>query len=135
MRNQGIHPYYAVKCDDARTSILWADHGMGIALVPSSIAKEYAQQQIRTIDYSQWQSKIQLVWRKNYRIKTSYSTFYRYFHKSFGLIYPCEKNCYATLFATSRRNLIYVTGLFSTISQENKVHKSVIIYVSEYIKE
>ncbi|MCC4371654.1 LysR family transcriptional regulator [Limosilactobacillus reuteri] len=66
---QGIHPYYAVKCDDARTSILWADRGMGIALVPSSIAKEYTQQQIKTIDYSQWQSKIQLVWRKNYRIK------------------------------------------------------------------
>ena len=42
---------------------------MGIALVPSSIAKEYTQQQIKTIDYSQWQSKIQLVWRKNYRIK------------------------------------------------------------------
>ena len=66
---QGIYPYYAVKCDDARTSILWADRGMGIALVPYSIAKEYTQQQIKILDYSRWQTKIQLVWRKNYHIK------------------------------------------------------------------
>ena len=67
--HSGIKPYYAVKCDDARTAILWADRGMGIALVPLSIAKQYTQQQINIINYAQWESKIQLVWRKGYRIK------------------------------------------------------------------
>lgn len=60
----GISPFYAVKCDDARTAVLWADLGMGIALVPKSIAELYANHSLRVIDHPRWATKVQLVWQK-----------------------------------------------------------------------
>lgn len=71
----GVIPYYAAKCDDARTAILWADRGMGIALVPQSIAKQYAQSQVTNIDYQNWRSKIQLVWPTTAHLKPVTQTF------------------------------------------------------------
>ena len=61
----GIVPFYAVRCDDARTAILWADRGMGVALVPESIAEEYAHSTVTPIDYPAWNTHVQLVWRKD----------------------------------------------------------------------
>lgn len=58
---QGISPIYSVKCDDARTAVTWANAGMGIAIVPQSIAISYAKQPVTTIDYANWNSDIQLV--------------------------------------------------------------------------
>ncbi len=60
----GIVPFYAVRCDDARTAILWADRGMGVALVPESIAGEYAHSTVVPIDYPAWNTHVQLVWKK-----------------------------------------------------------------------
>ncbi|MGN1279644.1 MAG: LysR family transcriptional regulator substrate-binding protein, partial [Limosilactobacillus sp.] len=60
----GIAPFYAVRCDDARTAIRWADRGMGVALVPESIAGEYAHQTVVPIDYPAWNTHVQLVWKK-----------------------------------------------------------------------
>lgn len=60
----GITPFYAVRCDDARTAILWADRGMGMALVPESIADEYAHKTVVPIDYPAWQTHVQLVWKR-----------------------------------------------------------------------
>lgn len=60
----GLHPFYAVKCDDARTAILWAEQGMGVALVPRSIAVHYAKQQVVTINCPAWQTDILVVWKK-----------------------------------------------------------------------
>lgn len=65
----GLHPFYAVKCDDARTAILWAEQGMGVALVPRSIATHYTQHQIVTIDCPSWQTDILAVWKKDRQIK------------------------------------------------------------------
>lgn len=65
----GLHPFYAVKCDDARTAILWAEEGMGVALVPRSIAVHYTQHQIVTIDCPSWQTDILTVWKKDRQIK------------------------------------------------------------------
>lgn len=62
--HQGIKPFYAVKCDDSRTAILWAEQGMGLALVPESIANLYAKNQFITVDHVSWQTHLQLVWRK-----------------------------------------------------------------------
>lgn len=62
--HQGIKPFYAVKCDDSRTAILWAQRGMGLALVPASIAHLYAQRECVPIDHASWQTHLQLVWRK-----------------------------------------------------------------------
>lgn len=63
--HQGIVPFYAVKCDDARTAILWADQGMGIALVPESIARAYAKNKFAVIDHSSWITHLKLIWRKD----------------------------------------------------------------------
>lgn len=63
--HQGIAPFYAVKCDDARTAILWADQGMGIALVPESIARAYAKNKFAVIDHSSWITHLELIWRKD----------------------------------------------------------------------
>lgn len=63
--HQGITPFYAVKCDDARTAILWADRGMGVALVPESIARAYAKNKFVVIDHSSWITHLELVWRKD----------------------------------------------------------------------
>lgn len=63
--HQGITPFYAVKCDDARTAILWADQGMGVALVPESIARAYAKNEFVVVDHSSWITHLELVWRKD----------------------------------------------------------------------
>ncbi len=60
----GVRPFYAVKCDDSRTAILWAQRGMGLALVPESIAHLYAPKQFVPIKHASWQTHLQLVWRK-----------------------------------------------------------------------
>lgn len=62
---QGVTPFYSVKCDDARTAIAWANGGMGVAVVPQLVAKTYARQPMTVIDYAGWDSRIQVVWRRN----------------------------------------------------------------------
>lgn len=65
----GVAPFYSVKCDDARTALMWANNGMGIAIVPHLIAKSYAQLPITPIDYQAWNSSIQVVWQKGAKLK------------------------------------------------------------------
>lgn len=62
--HQGLKPYYAVKCDDSRTAILWAQQEMGAALVPESIANLYAPKQFVLVKHASWETHLQLVWLK-----------------------------------------------------------------------
>lgn len=62
--HQRLKPYYAVKCDDARTAILWAKNEMGIALVPESIANLYAEDICIPVQYASWHTHLQLIWPK-----------------------------------------------------------------------
>lgn len=62
--HRGITPFYAVKCDDSRTAILWAKRGMGVALVPEKIAELYAKDNYIPVKHVNWETKLQLVWRK-----------------------------------------------------------------------
>ena len=62
--HRGLRPFYAVKCDDSRTAILWAQKGMGVALVPESIANLYAQNCQLPVKHVNWQTHLELVWRK-----------------------------------------------------------------------
>jgi DNA-binding transcriptional LysR family regulator len=62
---KGLKPNFVIKCDDSRTAIRWSDSGLGIALVPDSIAAAYAKGQIYSIDLDQWRTRLQLVWRKD----------------------------------------------------------------------
>lgn len=64
-RHQGIRPFYSVTCDDARTAIHWADEGLGIALVPESIALTYAKGKIIPVKHANWTTHLNLVWRKD----------------------------------------------------------------------
>ncbi|WP_283587349.1 LysR family transcriptional regulator [Limosilactobacillus viscerum] len=65
----GVEPFYSVKCDDARTALMWANNGMGIAIVPRLIAKSYARLPITPINYQAWNSSIQVVWQKGAKLK------------------------------------------------------------------
>lgn len=67
-RHQGIRPFYAVTCDDARTAIHWADEGLGIALVPQSIAQTYAKSSIVSIKHAHWVTHLNIVWRKDRQV-------------------------------------------------------------------
>lgn len=63
--HHGMRPFYAVKCDDARTAIHWADEGMGVAIVPKRVASLYSRQSVRIINYPAWQTKLVLAWPRN----------------------------------------------------------------------
>lgn len=65
---QGVTPHYCVKCDDARTAIMWANQGMGIAVVPQLIAQTYAEQPLTMVDYPAWNSQIEVVWQSGARL-------------------------------------------------------------------
>ena len=65
----GVTPFYVVKCDDARTAIRWADRGMGVALVPESIACCTTQQTFTPVDYPAWDTHVQLVWKKDQMLR------------------------------------------------------------------
>lgn len=65
----GVTPFYVVKCDDARTAIRWADRGMGVALVPESIARCTTQQTFTPVDYPAWDTHVQLVWKKDQMLR------------------------------------------------------------------
>lgn len=66
--HQGVTPYYSVKCDDARTAIMWANRGMGIAVVPRLIAQDYAKLPLTTVDYSGWNSQIEVIWQRGTKL-------------------------------------------------------------------
>ncbi|WP_178196931.1 LysR family transcriptional regulator [Ligilactobacillus sp. Marseille-Q7487] len=63
----GLNPFIAVRCDDARTAIRWAEMNMGLALVPSSIAKLNAKGLTRIIPVKQdsWKTQMALIWPKD----------------------------------------------------------------------
>lgn len=66
----GLQPFIAVRCDDARTAIHWAEMQMGLALVPASIAKLNAKHATCIIPVKQnsWKTKMALVWPKDKEI-------------------------------------------------------------------
>ncbi|WP_423493736.1 LysR family transcriptional regulator [Lacticaseibacillus paracasei] len=60
----GIPPTIAVLCDDARTALHWAQMGMGVALVPATMAALASQQShLAVIDYEPWVTHMTLVWQ------------------------------------------------------------------------
>lgn len=61
---QGIQPFVACTCDDARTAVQWAEARMGVALVPQTVAEEIsgATLAIRPIRYRPWRTTLKLVW-------------------------------------------------------------------------
>lgn len=44
---QSFDPHYVMTCDDARTAMHWANHQIGVALVPRSLAETYRGDNVR----------------------------------------------------------------------------------------
>ena len=61
----GLTPHFVVKSDDSRTAIRWSDQGLGVALVPASIAQAYAQGRVRELTIPDWHTQLELVWLKD----------------------------------------------------------------------
>ncbi|MDK7085615.1 LysR substrate-binding domain-containing protein, partial [Gardnerella leopoldii] len=49
-------------------AIHWADEGLGVALVPKSIAQAYAQSNIVSIKHAHWITHLNIVWRKDRQV-------------------------------------------------------------------
>lgn len=60
----GLDPYFAIVCDDARTTLVWASDGMGTAILPASAA-QIVHLQKYVIESKQWETNLQLAWRKD----------------------------------------------------------------------
>lgn len=62
----GVVPTIYCKNDDARTSLMWAQAGLGVAIVPKSIASIFSEQmKIKEIDAPHLVTKLALIHKKN----------------------------------------------------------------------
>ncbi|AWI06433.1 LysR family transcriptional regulator [Clostridium drakei] len=66
-QNFGFNPKIICKCDDARTALLWADSGIGLALVPKSAIKLVNNSNLSyiEIDESELETRVAAIWLKN----------------------------------------------------------------------
>lgn len=64
---QAIQPEIYCRNDDARTTILWANAGLGIAITPASAANLAAHEQlhIKKIDEPSLATRIAIIWRRD----------------------------------------------------------------------
>ena len=64
---QNIQPEIYCRNDDARTTILWANAGLGIAITPASAANLAAHEQlhIKKIDEPSLATRIAIIWRRD----------------------------------------------------------------------
>ncbi|MDD6133367.1 MAG: LysR family transcriptional regulator [Selenomonadaceae bacterium] len=64
---QSIQPEIYCRNDDARTTVLWANAGLGIALAPLSAMKLAAHENlhIKTIEEPSLETKIAVIWRRD----------------------------------------------------------------------
>jgi len=58
---QAFEPIYVMTCDDARTAMHWANHQLGVALVPRSLATTYAGDQVTIRSLADRRFETQLV--------------------------------------------------------------------------
>ncbi len=79
---QALTPNIICTADDARTALLWASEGLGIALVPESVLCMNSNSALerKTIIQPQIHSGICLVKRKERRLPLVADAFYRSFH-------------------------------------------------------
>ncbi|MCH3904479.1 MAG: LysR family transcriptional regulator [Lactobacillus sp.] len=60
----GLDPYFAIVCDDARSTLVWASEEMGTAILPASVAATVPLHRYR-IRARRWETELQLAWRKD----------------------------------------------------------------------
>lgn len=86
LRSAGITPYLFCKNDDARTCALWADAGLGIAIIPASAAGLLRDPEtaIYEIDDHKLRSGICVVHNKDTWLSTIAKSFLSYLSNSFS---------------------------------------------------
>lgn len=72
-QNNGFEPKIFCKNDDARTTLLWADSGMGIAIVPQSAIGLIGSTKLKykPIKESSLETQIVAIWMKNRYLSTA----------------------------------------------------------------
>jgi DNA-binding transcriptional LysR family regulator len=78
-----LAPTFFCKNDDARTTLLWAEAGLGIALVPKSAVKliDSTKLVLKEINEPKLSTKIAAVWLKNKNISEAAKNFLQVFEK------------------------------------------------------
>lgn len=71
--NKGVTPDIICKTEDSRTALLWADSGIGMAIVPKSAVKLIRSSKIRyaEIDEPSLITQIAAIWMKNRYLSTA----------------------------------------------------------------
>ncbi len=77
----GVKPYIFCKTDDARTSLLWAGTGLGIALVPESISKLSitGSMTVKTILSEETTTKMAAIYKKDSYLSNGTKSFIDFF--------------------------------------------------------
>jgi DNA-binding transcriptional LysR family regulator len=85
--NYQITPNIFCKNDDARTTLLWAKAGMGVAIMPKSAAEMIPSTKltVKTIDEPSLSSQIAAVYRKNTPLSPAAVHFIELFHEQLRL--------------------------------------------------
>ncbi len=76
MESEGIDPQVSCLNDDARTSLQWAQAGLGIALVPLSVMELFPQLVFAPLKEDKLKSALCLVRRKNHELTQSARKFW-----------------------------------------------------------
>ncbi|PJI09654.1 MULTISPECIES: LysR family transcriptional regulator [Clostridium] len=82
--NSGFHPKVFCKNDDARTTLLWANAGLGIAIVPKSSVGLIGSSNLicKEINDASLSTKLAAIWPKNSYISSTAKNFFEMFKLS-----------------------------------------------------
>lgn len=83
-QNRGLTPNFFCKSDDARTPLMWAQAGLGVAVVPRSICQLFASDGltvVKTIDCGEFLTKMAAVYKKDGYISKIGRTFVTFWGK------------------------------------------------------
>lgn len=81
--DSNFEPYVYCKNDDARTTLLWANAGLGIAIVPKSVVELIASSDMiyKEIDNEDLTTRLAVVWSKNGYISSAAKNFLNIFRE------------------------------------------------------
>ena len=79
-KSAGFKPDIFCMNDDARTSLMWANAGLGVAVVPQSM-HAYAEGVCKVIDEKSIQSQVAAIWRSDRYLSSAAKSFLEIFQK------------------------------------------------------
>lgn len=79
-KKSGFRPNIFCINDDARTSLMWANAGLGVAIMPQSMQR-YAEVECKIIDEPGIQSRVTAIWRNDRYLSAAARSFLELFKK------------------------------------------------------